>query len=689
MAKIQRNTQKIFGGNAPSDDIAALGSFKIGTPVYTDNIQALQNQAFEQGYGASLVANEAPFLEEQNSVPYVLSKQLAYNFQEGIPEYDVNTTYYIGSIVKTLNEENKPVLYYSIIDDNVGNEVTNAEAWEELTFTQDIPTVNLFDLIYSDHILEGDEAVGKALLGTYVYKTAVSGTREGYPDFYNKCVEEKNAGEETQVTLGSTTITMYVNANGHQFYNIADKDAVDTWYNTYGIAWYYGVDEENERIFLPRKDLVSITPKDTLKIYGDGKGLLLTGVAPNGSIVGTNVAGNLYTTNSYNNSKPMYLGNGGQGNLGTTTTSTPATAIVGTGIRYGVPTETQLKNAGWSSGLKTGAFSTDTNTFIYMVVGNTTQQSAITDVVDVTTSENDTIPLGFSTYQANAQPSVSWLASNGQWNSGNVYTTFYNYYVNKIGEAFANGFVKEHTDTYDDYDLVINEDDMTFRLPLLNGSESIIDYSSSKAIVSGIVSGFVAPSNGYIIVWSAAVSGSTKVILKVNGKRVGMAMGGSQIQDPVTFYALVKRGDIVTFSNTHISYTPSFFPMKGNGTLYFKVANAVQNLELMNAGAITEALANKIDNDAFKSYQNGTSGYVIFPNNYCIQWGQTTGSGIIEVPLLKNLGVINVILAMSITNRYIVGSTTHTTSSITFTTGSGSSTAATNTFNWCVMGYVA
>lgn len=381
MAKIQRNTQKIFGGNAPSDDIAALGSFKIGTPVYTDSIQALQNQAFEQGYGASLVANEAPFLEEQNSVPYVLSKQLAYNFQEGIPEYDVNTTYYIGSIVKTLNEENKPVLYYSIIDDNVGNEVTNAEAWEELTFTQDIPTglggFNLFDLIYSDHILEGDEAVGKALLGTYVYKTAVSGTREGYPDFYNKCVEEKNAGEETQVTLGSTTITMYVNANGHQFYNIADKDAVDTWYNTYGIAWYYGVDEENERIFLPRKDLVSITPKDTLKIYGDGKGLLLTGVAPNGSIVGTNVAGNLCTTNSYNNSKPMYLGNGGQGNLGTTTTSTQATPIVGTGIRYGVPTETQLKNAGWSSGLKTGAFSTDTNTFIYMVVGNTKEVTHI------------------------------------------------------------------------------------------------------------------------------------------------------------------------------------------------------------------------------------------------------------------------------------------------------------------------
>lgn len=608
------------------------------------------------------------------------------HIEEGIAgcdlrKYNSAETFEKGEWVTGIVDDTKGI-YESLANNNYGNPLTDETKWQKVELGgSGTGGLNLFDLVKKDYILPFEESKGLALLGTYVYKTGVSGTRYGYPDFYNKCVEEKNAGTETEVTLGSSTITMYVNANGHQFYNIADKAAVDAWYNTYGVAYFFGIDEENERIFLPRKDAVLITPKTQLKIYGDGNALALTNDSAKVSCISS--------LSGYGNAHyyvPTYFTNAFP--IGSASGSINQSAAVSNGKAFGVIPKSLATN-GITSGLETDTFSADPNAYVYMVVGNTTQQSAITDVVDVTTSENDTIPLGFSTYQANAQPSVSWLASNGQWNSGNVYTTFYNYYVNKIGEAFANGFVKEHTDTYDDYDLVINEDDMTFRLPLLNGSESIIDYSSSKAIVSGIVSGFVAPSNGYIIVWSAAVSGSTQAILKVNGKRVGMAMGGSQIQDPVTFYALVKRGDIVTFSNTNISYTPSFFPMKGNGTLYFKVANAVQNLELMNAGAITEALANKIDNDAFKSYQNGTSGYVIFPNNYCIQWGQTTGSGIIEVPLLKNLGVINVILAMSITNRYIVGSTTHTTSSITFTTGSGSSTAATNTFNWCVMGYVA
>ncbi len=132
MTKIQRTTQKIFGSNAPADDIAALGSFKTGTPIYTDNIATLQNETFEEGYSAALVANEAPFMEEQNSIPYVLSKQLAYNFQEGIPEYDTGTTYYIGSIIKTLDNDNTPVLYYSLIDNNTNNPLTDGTKWQKV-----------------------------------------------------------------------------------------------------------------------------------------------------------------------------------------------------------------------------------------------------------------------------------------------------------------------------------------------------------------------------------------------------------------------------------------------------------------------------------------------------------------------------------------------------------------------------
>ena len=104
---------------------------------------------------------------------------------------------------------------------------------------------NFFDTKISDHILEGKEAKGWALQGTYVIKDL-------YPDFYNKCLEEKNSATETSVTLGSSTLTMFVNSNGHQFFNIADKSIVDSFYEVYGIADFYGIDEENKRIFLPR-----------------------------------------------------------------------------------------------------------------------------------------------------------------------------------------------------------------------------------------------------------------------------------------------------------------------------------------------------------------------------------------------------------------------------------------------------
>lgn len=128
MVKIQRTTQKIFGGTASPNDIAVLGSFKTGTPVYTDNVSALQNSAYEKGYGAALVANEAPFLEEQNSIPYILSTQLAYLFQQGIPEWDEGTTYYINSFVQLGG-----VIFKSLQDDNTGNEpVQGSEYWEIL-----------------------------------------------------------------------------------------------------------------------------------------------------------------------------------------------------------------------------------------------------------------------------------------------------------------------------------------------------------------------------------------------------------------------------------------------------------------------------------------------------------------------------------------------------------------------------
>ena len=111
--------------------------------------------------------------------------------------------------------------------------------------------LQLFDTILKDHVLTYEETKGLALQGTYVYKEALAGSRYGYPDFYNKVLEEYNQATTTEIFNG---VTVKVHTNGHKFYNIADKEAIDEFFNTMGSAWFYGVDTANERIFLPRNN---------------------------------------------------------------------------------------------------------------------------------------------------------------------------------------------------------------------------------------------------------------------------------------------------------------------------------------------------------------------------------------------------------------------------------------------------
>jgi hypothetical protein len=112
-------------------------------------------------------------------------------------------------------------------------------------------TLTLFDTILKDHILTYQESQGLALQGTYVYKEALAGSRYGYPDFYAKCLEEFKQATTTETVNG---VMVKVHSNGHKFYDIADKNSIDLFYNATGTAWFYGIDAVGERIFLPRNN---------------------------------------------------------------------------------------------------------------------------------------------------------------------------------------------------------------------------------------------------------------------------------------------------------------------------------------------------------------------------------------------------------------------------------------------------
>ena len=115
---------------------------------------------------------------------------------------------------------------------------------------------SLFDIVQKDHVLSYDESEGFGLQGTWVYSQGSVQEYYGYPDFIDKCIEEKNDPNTVprRITLGDETIVGYVNPNGHIYYNVADKSKVDAYFEQYGIAWFYCLDEANRKVFLPRNN---------------------------------------------------------------------------------------------------------------------------------------------------------------------------------------------------------------------------------------------------------------------------------------------------------------------------------------------------------------------------------------------------------------------------------------------------
>lgn len=665
--KVQRPKTYNFTNNDDGSTtlIDAFGNVEeLGTPVNADNMNHIED-------GLSTVGM------------WVYSKTVEYNKDDAVI-----------SVV-----EDKFVLYKSKQNNNKGNALDNKEFWEEVSLGGGGNAgLSLFDLVEKDHILTYEESKGLAQLGTYVYKTAIAGSRYGYPSFYNQCVKEKNAGTATQTQLGDNTVTLYKNDNGHIFYDIASKDAIDAWYNTYGVAWYYGVDTANERIFLPYPDKTVLNRKLSKQIrngnagydlYADGwkkewgRHTAGTGVGNFSFLVpfaNTNYMAQLSSISGTNQTASK-SNRGGLTNLSTT----------GMGIQQAEGTYIYSWIAEGQTNVITDV---KANKYFYMCVGNTDVESAITDVIDITTSENDTIPLGWSTYQSGGSPSSAFLASLGQWNSGTLYSTFYNEFVKKIGEAFGAGYVKAHTASdITDYDLVINQDDQTFRLPLKNGSELIADNSSDK-----ITSQLFNSSHPYTATERVFVTGNfystgaTASEAFINGVRIASEASGYG-----SFQVILNKGDVLTTTAVATDNWAkiNIAPVVGNGTLYYKVSNAVQNLQLMDVAEISEELADKIGRTECKAYitetyVKGTSGYRLYSDHYIEQWGRNP-KGNTTVTLLKAFKDTNYQIHIAL--DYGSGSTVLWSELTNSLTGNNRTTTTfqcgTRNGDWVAKGYIA
>lgn len=129
MAKIGRVKQEIFAQQAGSRQITAFGTAKTETPEYTTDLAQIQNTNFLQGWFSAVLPDKAPYEEDTNALFYAITKQLAYIFQEGFPEYDADTQYNIGSLVKNVDNQGNITIYKSIVDNNTGNALNDDNYW--------------------------------------------------------------------------------------------------------------------------------------------------------------------------------------------------------------------------------------------------------------------------------------------------------------------------------------------------------------------------------------------------------------------------------------------------------------------------------------------------------------------------------------------------------------------------------
>lgn len=683
-----------------------------------------------------------------------------------IRKYSTTETFIKGEWVQA-DLDGVQGLYESLTNNNLGNPLSDETKWKKVDLGGGSGTgggFSLFDVVEKDHILSYEESKGFGLQGSYVYKDAVPGSRYGYPDFYNRCVEEfeddgntllsiKNnvsfvgapvvdngvisgfstsnyataltfptdedfvfefkiktgadiSGEQeifacptasgpaykyycllnlnsnnlwigfnggegvwsygfatpaqpetdyiVKVVYSKTNNTLHVtmslangtvllddtkqvdelydikeavigvakdtagaifnpfkgsvdlkecyiesnsqriwsgattatkNPNGHIFYDIADKATVDEIFAQRGEAWFYGVDTENERIFLPRGTRSQYT------VNTDETGDYVEAGLPN-------IEGTFWSLPSRN-------GNSGA-NGAFTVTSNSSFCADGSIDSRRVSFDASLSNPIYGNSDTVQPYAT--KKLLYIVVGNVKVQSAASDVVDVTTTENDTVPL-FTGQYFNFKPNnPSWLKAGEQQDSGGIYTSCYNKLVQALTDniwgikVIDSAAMEEGTD-YSEY-WIVYQDAMRFRTPLtackeiMPGNEitSSLGFSSNP---TNTVESYTVPYNGYITIIGYKTSTSNTLTVKLNGAIVSQTRALSTGQSSESYF-FARKGDIVTVSTDSASTgwviaTQTITKATANGELYFKAANAIENLEILNVGQVMEELSNKVD----------------------------------------------------------------------------------------------
>lgn len=657
MAKIERKTQKIFAGNAATDELAVFGSMITGTPVYNDDIEALQSEAYTEGWKAAVAANEAPFMEEMNAVQYGFSKQLAYLFQQGIAEWDAGTTYYLNSFCQVGG-----VIYKSMQDENINHSPADDT---EGTYWSPLETGG-----------GGSSGLEVGDIGMALYVDETKGLRR----YLNGQIVEINSN--TQAFLNRL---LQIQTTNPEYFTTEDNWQAEALLNIDGCVYKFVLNYASDgetvvSVRLPKyPDYVEINAGGTSPVVGNGISLGFTNGIQTG-VMSQYADGGAKSYGAF-----LYTGGSGS-NVGTAPS----------GGSFDVNRAVGLTTDPTKSGIEATLNQTKLKLryYIQIATGQETEVN-ITNEIEL----NNPFFFGMSQYFDVEPNNLSWLKSDGVYKPKSVYPDYYNWIlenVNKGVEGFkgqegycfiatdsssyywwvstespvvgasvyrydvgvnsmffdgtvetltSNGFTftsifegSSYTVTRDsskdtsilhptawitDNDFEINTSDETFRLPLKNGTEGM--FGGGAVVGNGYGLGLTPDGSNLFMLskyggdgndTNSRPSGPHGAPVPVGGSAGAMGGGYTNIAwgvhpDPAKSGLVVANAGVVP----------------DGWALYYYVGATVQNANLIDAGRMQEQITNinaPSRGYLVQSYVNGTSGYRVYSDGWCEQWGRIT-----------------------------------------------------------------
>lgn len=670
MTKIERKTQKIFAGNADTDELAVFGSMISGTPVYNDDIEALQSEAYTEGWKAAVAANEAPFMEEMNAVQYGFSKQLAYLFQQGIPEWDAGTTYYLNSFCQVGG-----VIYKSKLDENINH--SPGDDTEEIYWTP---------------FKAGDSGSGGLEvcdIGMSLYIDETKGLRR----WLNGQIVVINQNTQGFLTRLKKIVALYPSLLTTEE-NWQAAKTLSAFGQVGKFVFNYAQDEETvESVRLPA----------VVNVQGllDLQNLGMTVKAGLPNIEGMVYYGHGYLANA---TGAFYRG---------VPRELPRTTDGKVEKDYELLFDASRSNPIYGATDTVQEEAIQYPYYIQIATGQETEVN-ITNEIEL----NNPFFFGMSQY-FNVEPNnLSRLKSDGMYKPKSVYPDYYNWIlenVNKGLEGFkgqegycfiatdsssyywwvstespvvgasvyrydagvnsmffdgtvetltSNGFTftsifesSSYTVTRDsskdtsilhptawitDNDFEINTSDETFKLPLLDGSECLVSDRYIDLTLQASGTKYTAVANGFV--FFEKLNTSNTQFVKGTNLSSGYAdiSYGTYSGSTPSILLKVKRGDIFSIDYDAAGVTNSFrfIYARGNGSLYYYVGETVQNANLIDAGRMQEQITNINASSRgylVESYVNGRSWYRVYSDGWCEQGGQiTVTKAATNITLLKS-----------------------------------------------------